>query len=173
MGFQSEIRADITDGIVGEFAESGPIRAFRKILNSTAATNNVFGRAFTLTASSDDTVAAGGTGAFAGIMVNPKEHALLGTSDGTLEGSLQLPNNVSATMSDMGIIYINLEGAGSEGDNIEFDTGATVAADAGKLYARARAEDSPSAANRVFVPGAKLIRNNITSAGTAIIQITN
>lgn len=173
MGFQSTVRADIADGIVGEFAESGPIRAFRKILSSTAATNNVFGRAFTLTANSDDTVAAGGTGAFAGIMVNPKEHALLGTDSGTLEGSLQLPNNVSATMCDMGIIFVNLENGGSEGDNIEFDTGAVTAADAGKLYARARAEENPSAANRLFVPGAKLIRNNTTAAGTARIQITN
>ena len=173
MGFQSTVRADITDGIVGEFAEGGPIRAFRKILNSTAATNNVFGRAFTLTAASDDTVAAGGTGAFAGIMVSPKEHALLGTASGTLEGSLQLPNNVGATFCDMGIIYVNLEGSGAEGDNIEFDTGSVTAADAGKLYARARAESAPSAANRAFVPNAKLIRNNIPGAGTAIIQITN
>ena len=173
MAFQSTVRADQTAGIIGEFAEGGPIRAFRKILASTAATNNVFGRAFSLTASSDDTVAAGGTGAFAGIMVNPKEHALLGTSTGTLEGSLQLPNSVGATLADMGIIYVDLQNAGVEGDNIEYDTGAVTAADAGKLYSRARAEGSPSAANRLFVPNCKLIRNNIPAAGLAIIQLTN
>lgn len=173
MGFQSTVRADQTTGIIGEFAEGGPIRAFRKILNSTAATNNVFGRAFTLTGNSDDTVAAGGTGAFAGIMSSPKEHALLGTSAGTLEGSLQLPNNVGATFADMGILYINLENAGNEGDNIEYDTGSATAADAGKLYSRARAESAPSGANRRFVPNCRLVRNNIPAAGLAVIQLTN
>lgn len=63
-------------GIPGEQAFDGPTRALTALLDSTTEANNVFGRAFTYTDESVESVQAGGTGLFAGIMINPKAYLL-------------------------------------------------------------------------------------------------
>ena len=169
-GFQSEVRLQQTTGIVGEFAEiTGAERAFSAITQSADASSNVFGRAFTHVAGEDDSVQAGGSGVFAGILVNPKEHVLLGTADGTLEASLIIPNNIGATFSDMGIIYVELDAGASIGQSIGYRT--TTDATAGELVVVANPEALP--ADVALVPNTKAVRNNTTTAGQAIIQLTN
>ena len=167
--FQSTVRADQATGIIGEFAEGGPNRVFPGIINSTVATANIFGRVFTHVANSDDQVAAGGTGSFAGILVNPKQHALQGTTAGTLEPTLTLRNNENAEIADMGIIYVQIESAATIGQVIHYDT--TSTATAGQMFA-VNSGTAP-AANRALLPNAKVVRNTTTAAGQAIIQLTN
>lgn len=73
MAIRNSITAMRT-AVVGTLAYDGPQRAVALILDSASEDNNVFGRAFTY--KTEDTAQAGGTGVFAGIMVNPHAYAI-------------------------------------------------------------------------------------------------
>lgn len=121
MAFQSSVSAAMGFGVPGELAYDGPIRAKSYILSSTDAAYNIFGRA--CTATNETTAAAGGTGAFAGILVGPKEHASYGTSaGGPLAPTLTLANNTQASLMTMGTVVVSLPAAASIGDLVVYDT---------------------------------------------------
>lgn len=161
MGFQSTIQDSQSVGLPGEYAKSGPIREFPGILKSADASANVFGRAFSHVAASDNGVVAGGTGAFAGIMAQPKAHASLGVAGDTLAPTLTLPSEVGANFSEMGFIFVVFETTAEIGMDVHYDT--LVGATAGQLYAVA-AGTSP-ASDRAAIPGARVVMRNITTTG--------
>lgn len=66
----------LVSGIPGEQAFDGPVRALSALLDTTTEANNVFGRAFTYNDEAVESVQAGGTGLFAGLMINPKIYLL-------------------------------------------------------------------------------------------------
>lgn len=66
----------LVSGIPGEQAFDGPVRALSALLDTTTEANNVFGRAFTYKDEAVESVQAGGTGLFAGLMINPKIYLL-------------------------------------------------------------------------------------------------
>lgn len=109
MSFQSVINYDFGFGIPGTIVRDGPIRAHTGIINSTVASNNVFGRVFTLN-SDNVTVGAGGTGEIWGILANPKEYASFGGSNGPLSPSFALPNNTVGDFVEMGKLVVALYG---------------------------------------------------------------
>lgn len=121
-------------GIVGCLAFSGPNNPLRaQPYNLVSSPNpNTIGFAFTETAPANPdpfpgsplagTARAGGTGKFAGILVNPKEQALYGTSAGTLVASLNLPENSIGSLLDMGMIFVSLPGPAAPGDLVTYDT---------------------------------------------------
>ena len=163
--FQSTVRLVQTTGIVGDIINDGPRRAIPGRLNSGDAADNVVGRAFYHTAASDDQVQADGANTlqFAGILANSKNYALRGTTaGGTLAATTTLANGEQVELLQMGIIIVTLTTTANIGDNV-------YAADAdGQLAAGTSAP-----ANHTLVPNAKVVRRNITSAGDAIIQLTN
>jgi len=168
MAFQSTVRQFPTDGIVGDFALSGPIRSKSVILKSSDATQNVIGRAVTHVAASDDNVIVGGAGPliFAGILTNSKQYASLGGSSGPLSPTLTLPNDlpVQATTVAPGI-YVTLSTTANIGDGVAYHntTGVLAAAPGG----------TPPATH-TLIPGASVIRRNITTTNQlAIIQLLN
>lgn len=165
MGFQSTVRIDQTTGIVGDIAFNGPMRAEPGILNTTTASNNVIGRAFTHVASSDTQIAAGGTGAFAGILINSKEYTTSGTTNGTLDATTTLPNNTTVSYLTMGYVFVSLSGAANIGDDVHFvqSTGALLAATAG----------SAPAGGNTKVPNASVVFYNTSGAGLAVIRLNN
>lgn len=120
MGFQSTVNTDQGFGVVGELAFEGPLRAKSLILASDDAAYNIFGRAFTY--ASQDTVKAGGTGVFAGILTNPKEHASLGTAGNSVGATLTLPNGEVASFATMGEFVEAYPAAFNIGDDVLFDT---------------------------------------------------
>lgn len=164
MTFQTSVRLDQTSGIVGEYAFDGPTRAFRYLLSSTSAANNVFGRAFTIVSETTVTADGGGT-LFAGILVNPKQSATSGTTSGTLEPTLTLRNNESGDLCTMGQIFVNLLNAANIGDSVAFNntTGELTAFAPGAIIA----------APQIQIPGATVVRCDTSAAGLAIIQLTN
>ena len=169
MPFQTQVNLDQTTGIPGEYAESGPKREFSGIIKSTNAAANIFSRAFSHVAASDDNVIAGGTGAYAGLLMNPKEHAALGTSVGTLEPTLTLPSEVNASFGQMGIVYATLATTASIGMDVHYDT--TTGATAGQLHAVAAG--STPATDRAAIAGAKIVRRNLTTTGqVGVISLT-
>jgi hypothetical protein len=168
MGFQTTVNADIRSGIVGEIAFDGPTRAVSAMLDSGAgAANNVIGRAFTYADAAANTVQAGGAGAFAGILVLPKSHALLGTAaGGTLADSLTLPDGVAVELLQMGEVFVSLASDGATiGSGVFYDD-TTGALDHGT-----------ASTGQTQVPNATIVRvePSPTAAGAylAVLRLTN
>jgi len=120
MTFQSTVRAVLADGIAGEIAFEGPLRAASYIIRTPSAANNVIGRAMTLV--SEGVASVGGTGKFVGILANPKSYASGGTSaGGPLAPTMTLPNEGQVEAVDMGIMFTNLTAAANIGDKLVYD----------------------------------------------------
>lgn len=157
--FQSTVLYDIAAGVVGELAFEGPLNAQPLILNSTDAANNVFGRAFTHPASSEGQAQAGGTGFFAGILANPKEHVGAGTSaGGTLAATMTLRNGeVASFVQETPGIFVSLPSAAEIGDHVIYNntTGALDSV----------AFDAPAPDGWTRVPTGVVVRYRITAGG--------
>lgn len=108
MAFPSTVKSGLISGVIGELSHDGPIRAVAGQLDSLTAENNVIGRAFTYRDQADETMRAGGSGKFAGILVHPKTHVLYGTAGDTLAESLTLPNGAVGEFLQMGYVYVSL-----------------------------------------------------------------
>ena len=166
MGLQTSVRADQASGVVGEIIYSGPHRAIPGILNTTDATQNVIGRAFTHVAANDLQVAAGGTGVFAGILIAPKEMTTSGTSaGGALAATLTMPNNTNVELLRMGYVVVSLSTDAAIGDDVCYvdATGALFAVDPG----------AAAGAGNTKIPNANVAYYNTTGAGLAVIELSN
>lgn len=120
--FQSSVSQSQAFGVPGTLYTDGPYRAAPYILNSDDASYNIIG-ATVFTVSSQGVAKAGGTGAFAGILMNPHTQALQGTTGGgTLAPSLTLPNAVTASLLTMGDAVITVPAACAIGDLLVYDT---------------------------------------------------
>ncbi len=118
MSFQSTVFFNQGSGVPGEFYNDSPVRSQSLILDSSDATNNIFGRAFTIV--SQGVAQAGNpaeTAVFAGYMCDPKQAASFGTvGGGPLAPTLTLPNNVNSDFLTMGSIWVTLPAAANIGD---------------------------------------------------------
>jgi hypothetical protein len=162
--FQDTVRKVQTTGIIGEIIFDGPHRARPANLVSGGVIPNTVGKAFTWDSANDHEAGAGsiGAGDFAGILINPKHYALYGTAAGTLQPSLDLPENTNAELMSMGTIIVNLAAitTGKIGEGIFYEdtTGILSSGVAGVGYTQ--------------IVGAKIDRENIPAAGLAIITLT-
>lgn len=131
-------RTYLLSGIPGNISHDGPTRAASAVIDSATETNNAFSRAFTYKAGTDD-VEVGGTGAFAGILINPKAYAI----------DVEYARN--ATVGEfltMGEVYVQLGNDGNIGDPVSFNatTGVISAGEAGTVIPGAHiARHEPSA----------------------------
>lgn len=142
MAFPSTVISDLVSGIPGEIAFDAPYTGITAIVDTTTEANNVFGRAFTYKTESVESVQAGGAGLFAGLMVNPKAHAintLAATTDSVSNGRVSefcvkgevyvlLSVGTSVTIGD-GVFFVNADGtlgAGTAGAGQTQIAGATV-----------------------------------------------
>lgn len=130
--FQSTVGIFNAAGVPGDIAFSGPQRVNPYIINSAAAAPNYFGYAYTLTnganpdPASDSPVAGvarvGGSGLFAGILVNSKESFLAGTTTGgPLAASLAIADYQPGELLTMGHVWGTLPGAAHVGDLVTYD----------------------------------------------------
>ena len=130
MAFPSSVVSDIRSGVVGEISFDAPYTGVSAVVNTTDATNNVFGRAFTYADESVETIQAGGAGLFAGILVNPKAFAVT-----TVDGTSGVPNGTPVEVMREGECYVMLTAgtAVTIGDPVFFvnATGALGAGTAG------------------------------------------
>lgn len=128
--FQTSVNISNALGIVGDLAFDGPMRAGSYNLQSSAVPN-IIGYAFTVVSgivpdpaknSSNAGVAkVGGTGVFAGILINSKEYALRGITGNPLGASLTLPDYAIGDLLTMGEVFVNLPGPASVGDLVTYD----------------------------------------------------
>src|SRR3954469_3071243 len=119
--FQSTVNTWSAAGVVGEQAFDGPMRAAPYNLFSSGVPNLV-GNAFTVSSGGNPdpsansalagTAQVGGTGQFAGILVNPKDYASYGTSgtNGPLAPTMTLPDYSVGFLAMMGYYFANLPG---------------------------------------------------------------
>lgn len=166
MAFQSSVRQFQADGVVGDIALDGLVRATPGVLKSSDATQNVIGRAFTAVSGQDGQFVAGGTGVFAGILINSKLYALQGTTTGTLTPTITLPNDLPVEVCTFASgIYVTLAGSANIGDQVQFDqtTGALSS----------RAPGAAASAGNTLIAAAQVIRQNISGAGLAMISLGN
>lgn len=159
MGFQSAVQLQMGFGVPGELYNDGPVRAESFIINSGSAANNIIGSTC-CTITSDGLVAAGGTGIFAGFLVDPKNIALFGTSGVPLNPTLTVPNYTQIECLTMGSIVVTLPAAAAVGDVVIFNqtTGQistitpTTAVPGGSTYANAVVDYySPTAAGLAVI----------------------
>jgi len=144
----------LVSGIPGEQAFDGPTRALAALLNTTTEANNIFGRAFTYRDEAVETVQAGGTGLFAGIMINPKAY-LLDTGYAL--------NGTQAEFGFMGEWYVSLTTTGATiGDLIYF------------VNATGELGHGTAGAGQTQIPNAVVSRHNVSpeTPTLAVIRLT-
>jgi hypothetical protein len=120
-GFQSTVSLSMGAGVIGELFNDGPRRCQTATIVSGSAANNVFGRGFSYASNFTAQAGNGGARGFAGILVGPKEQALLGDTNGTLDPSLTLPNNIQAEFLTMGSVWVALGAAANIGDYVFYN----------------------------------------------------
>lgn len=157
MAFPSSVISDLVSGIPGEIAFDAPYTGITAIVDTTTEANNVFGRAFTYKTESVESVQAGGTGLFAGLMVNPKAHAintLAATTDSVSNGRV-------SEFCVKGEVYVLLSAgtAVTIGDPVFF-----VNAD-GTLGA------GTAAAGQTQIAGATVVRHNPSAANAPALAV--
>lgn len=126
--FQSVVNVQYAFGIPGEWYSDAPQRAQPVKLASDSAAYNVIGAtAFTMVSADPGTYAAsaiakaGGTGAFAGILMNSKVYATSGGTGGALDPTMTLPNQIIAELALMGDLNVALPAPANIGDLVCFD----------------------------------------------------
>ncbi len=116
-------------------------------------------------ASTTITGASGPNTVFGGILANPKQQALIGTTSGTLTPTLNVPDNTQVDILEMGIIVLYSNTACSIGDPLVYNiiTGAisTIAVGA-----------TPGS-NLRAVPNGVVFRYNSAAAGLIAGKLTN
>lgn len=176
--FQQTVSAQIGFGVVGELFLEGPLRAQPARLQSEDAADNVVGRAFTVVSGGTGSwgpngdannpaplvAAAGGDGAFAGILGNPKVYASQGTVvGGTLAPTLTLPNGTMGELvQETAGIIVTLPAAADVGDSVYF-----AEAD-GTLLTTAPGAPAPADSQG---PIGTVERYDSTGAGLAVISL--
>lgn len=126
--FQKTVNVQNAFGVPGELYDDGPVRAAPYELISASAAYNIIGAtAFTVTSpdpgdnSGSAVAAAGGTGAFAGILMNSKVYATSGPSSGAIDPTLSLQNHTIAELLSMGDIIVQLPAPANIGDLVCYD----------------------------------------------------
>lgn len=130
--FQSTVNIWSAAGVVGEMAFDGPMRTAPYNLFSNGVPN-IVGNAFTVTGGGNPepsgnralagNAQVGGSGIFAGILINPKDYASYGTTglNGPLNPSMILPDYSIGQLATMGYFWVNLPGPANVGDLVTYD----------------------------------------------------
>ena len=181
MSFQSAVPFLFAAGLPGEIIADGPNRteSFRLVANLTVPATVppiAFGVAYSYAALGDVSNpnglavtptatpgAATATDAFAGILINPKEHALYGDSTGALSPVYQLPDGSWGELCTMGILLANVttdaSTTGVSGDPLAYKiTDGTIVAFKGTAVP----------AGTILIPGARL-RTAIGTTGVTVL----
>lgn len=163
--FQSTVNFRFTGGVPGEKATDAPSRTTPWRLSAQTAQPNYFGYGYTYSADSAVTngsqgahvAAIGGTGAFAGILVNPKAHVLYGANGDPLAPALFLPAGSEAELATKGDYFVNFSTAVTYGDAVYFDQ------TTGALF-------NATGAGRTLIPNA-IVQMTTGAAGVSIVSL--
>jgi hypothetical protein len=127
MAFQTVTNVTTANGIPGDLAYFGPEPRVQARIMYSAGQAQTMGFAFTESTSGDmllgNTVIVGGTGKFAGILVQPKSASTFGTTaGGPLAATLNMPDYSTGQMCSFGDVYVALGAAAAIGDLVTYHT---------------------------------------------------
>lgn len=128
-GFQSVVNQTQALGVVGDIYSNAPLIADTGIIVSSDPTQNIIGRAFTLSTgatanpapSNASVVQVGGTGTFFGILANSKTYASTGVAGNPLGATLNLPNNSIGQFVTAADIVVQLANPANIGDLVTYN----------------------------------------------------
>ena len=169
MAFQTTVNIQQGFGVPGDIHLESPHRVEALTVNSTSP--NVYGYAYTKDASTNVAKVGGAIAAgtvFAGLLVNSNEATHYGTSAGTLEPNLNLPNNHVGMFATMGDIVVQVSTACKVGDLLVYDT------TTGALSTIA--PGGTAGTGKAIVPNAIIYRYPVTAAtggGLTVARLTN
>lgn len=186
MSFQKTVFYQYATGLPGEIIADGPLRArsFRLVANTLQTPNPpiAFGVGFTYAALGDvsnpnnlaDTPTAtpggapSGTNVFAGILINPKEHALYGDANGALDPVFALPDGSWGELCHMGILLALVSSGAAATEGVAGNKLAMKLAD-GSIWAYGAAANLP--AGSIEIPGASLLTGVGANAAGVLAKI--
>lgn len=160
--FQSSVFINAGAGVPGEFYSDTPHRTQSFIIDSTDPTNNIIGSTC-CTIVSQGIAEAGGTGVFAGFLVDPKDIALFGSGGLPLSPTLVVPNFTQVECLTEGSIWVTLPGAAAIGDVVIFDQ------TTGQISTITPTTALPGGSSYAF---AVVDYFTVTTAGLAVITVT-
>ena len=144
-------------GVPGEFADDSPSRVtpFACLANSTA--QPTVGYVFTQ-GTADNEAKVGGSGAYLGVLVEPKQYA----NYNNLNASLEVKPGTNGEICSMGHIFVKSATAFQPGYLAEYEpaTGAISAI-----------EDTLSTATAVQIPAARFIKVSGEANGVGILEL--
>lgn len=162
MAIPNTARIALLSGFPGNISHDGPTRAASCVLKSGTEANNVFGRAFTYDDTGKETVQAGGTGTFAGIMINPKAYAI---------DTEYAVNGTVAEFLTMGEVYVEIKGDSPDIGSKVYFIPAT-----GEITVDANDGADPTPADYTEIVGAVVVRHsastNSSGGKLAVISLT-
>jgi len=127
MAFQTTTNFTTANGVPGSLAYLGPEPRVQPRICYSAGQAQTFGFAFTESTAGDmllgNTAIVGGTGKFAGILVQPKAAASFGTTGGgPLAATLNLPDYATGELCSFGDVFVTLGAACNIGDLVTYHT---------------------------------------------------
>ena len=126
---QTAVNYQMAPGVPGEVAYDVPVNAQVRRLNSSGQAQ-IIGYAYTESGQVYDgeggsenniTAQVGGTGAFAGILIQPKAYSSNGGSGGPATDTYQLPDNSIGELLRNGTVFVSLGNAANIGDDVLFN----------------------------------------------------
>lgn len=159
MGFQTSVAQYQVLGVPGEFADDSPSRVAPYSCLANESAQPKVGYAFTQ-GSNDNEAKVGGTGAFLGVLVEPKQYA---NYNGDLSATLAVNPGTNGEICSMGHIYVKSATAFAPG-NIAAYSNAT-----GEISAYANAAALP-ASGATQIPG-KFIKVSGASGAVGILEL--
>jgi hypothetical protein len=127
---QTAVNFNIPVGIPGEIAYDVPLNAQVRLIHSGGVNPNVFGYAYTEstyvaptgTNQAPQSATVGGTGVFAGILLQPKAASSAGGTTGSLSTTFNLLEDSYGTLGTQGAFFVNVSSACAIGDHVSYDT---------------------------------------------------
>jgi hypothetical protein len=159
MAFQSTVNKALPLGVVGEYADDSPHRETGYILRKNSTIMPKVGCAFTY-GSTDDQAVIGGTNAFAGVLVGPKEYA----NYKDLTANLELPDGVQGGLCTFGHVYVVSGTSFAPGYVAAFNTST------GAINAYEEVSDIPGS-GYAQIPNAKFIKVSGSANALGILQL--
>lgn len=168
MSFQQTVNIEQGLGVPGSIYSDAPLRAERLNIYSNGRAN-VYGYAFTKNSTTNIAQVGGEVSSelvFAGILVNTKEAVLYGTTAGTLEPTLAIPDQSQGDFVTMGDVIVKVTSGCKIGDFVLYDR---------ETGALSTTSDRNDLKDKQLVPNAVIHAYPVTNndGGLTVVRLTN
>ena len=175
---QTQVNYQLAPGVPGEVAYDAPVNAQVRRLNSSGQAQ-IIGYAYTESGQTYDgeggsenniTAQVGGTGMFAGILIQPKAYSSTGGSGGPTTDTYQLPDNSIGELLRNGSVFVSLGNAANIGDDVLFNqtTGAITSQSQNASFTGAIAVTTGVLTVSAMAAGSPLIGIGSALTGTGV-----